>query len=352
MADINSFSIYFMEDTRLRKFDSGLVLSVVKTLIYFRVRAIEPTLIKTQRLLINLRSVNSSSVSLYKIRKILSWLRIKGVIKGDSSTYRWGKNQLKTMVDFSVERSKIVAEKMKIATRAVRILKLVPSIKLIGVCGTVATGNPRKSSDIDLFIVTEKGRIWSTRLWIMLLLEVIGLRKKKYKKAGKICLNHFIANNNLELKFKDLYTALEFASMICLLDRDETLKKLKMKNLWIEEYFPNSGWKEAESSNYWKEKIQGQRIKNSKWKLKNIVSYLKLNNLLISKSFNLLESLAMIFQERRIKRKRRQEKGGQVYWGEDALIFHPKPKSILFRKLYQEELIKQRRVIQGLIKEL
>ena len=352
MADINSFSIYFMEDTRLRKFDSGLVLSVVKTLIYFRVRAIEPTLIKTQRLLINLRSVNSSSVSLYKIRKILSWLRIKGVIKGDSSTYRWGKDQPRTTVDFSVERSKIVAEKMKIATRAVRILKLVPSIKLIGVCGTVATGNPRKSSDIDLFIVTEKGRIWSTRLWIMLLLEVIGLRKKKYKKAGKICLNHFIANNNLELKFKDLYTALEFASMICLLDRDETLKKLKMKNLWIEEYFPNSGWKEAESSNYWKEKIQGQRIVEIGFHPEGDQPLAGKPVSTISRIFNSLESLAMIFQERRIKRKRKQEKGGQVYWGKDALIFHPKPKSILFRKLYQEELIKQRRVIQGLIKEL
>ncbi|MEA3273539.1 MAG: nucleotidyltransferase domain-containing protein [Patescibacteria group bacterium] len=330
-----------MDSIQTRKFDLGLVLSVIKTLIYFKVRAIRPTLVKVQRLLLNLSGIHFSSVSLSKIREILSWLQEKGLIEGEGGIYQWGKDQSNVPVSASVQQSKIVAEKMKIAVRAIRILKLIPAIKLIGVCGTVATGNPRESSDIDLFIVTKAGRIWSTRLWIMVLLEVAGLRKKKYKKAGRICLNYLVADDNLELKFKDLYTALEFVSMICLLDRGNTLRKLKMKNLWIKKYLPNAEWPEIEDLNYWQQKIRGQKIKGSKRRLRKIVV-----------AFNLWEKLAMIFQERRIKRKRKKEKGGQVYWGADALIFHPKPKSILFRELYQQELVKQKRVIQGVLGEV
>lgn len=324
-----------------------MVLNIVKTLIYFKVRGIGLTLVKVQRLLLNLKDTNLPTISLFKLRKILNWLQKEGAVKENDGIYQWDDDSTKTMMNSSVEQGKIVAEKMKIAVRATKILELIPFIKLIGVCGTVATGNPRESSDVDLFIVTKKGRIWLTRLGIMLLLEIFGLRKKKYKKAGRICLNHFIAEDSLELKFKDLYTAMEFVSMICLLDRDNTLQKFKLKNSWIEEYLPNAEWQETKIYNYWQKKIQGQKL-NIETGFQPIIE----TSLKPVSMINLLEGLARIFQERRIKQKRKREKGGQVYWGEDALIFHPKPKSILFRTLYQQKLVEQKQVIQELLGSL
>jgi len=156
----------------------------------------------------------------------------------------------------------------------------------------------------------------------------------------------------LNLKFKDLYTALELASMICLLDRNRMLEKLKLANLWVEKYLPNSKWRDLSIPNYWERKVTKEKKYQLEKKKKYNLFFLKPIVFLLVKIIDFLEISARFFQEKRIKRKRKEEKGGQVYWGNDALIFHPKPKGIFFKNEYKKFLMRQEKTIKNLLGNL
>lgn len=59
----------------------------------------------------------------------------------------------------------------------------------IALTGSEATGSATAESDIDLFIQVRPGRLWLTRFWLTLWLELLGLRRNSRRIAGAICLN-------------------------------------------------------------------------------------------------------------------------------------------------------------------
>ena len=57
-----------------------------------------------------------------------------------------------------------------------------------------------ENSDIDLFIITKNNRIWTSRIFLTLILSLLGQRKTAKKHAGKFCLSFFITENHLRLE--------------------------------------------------------------------------------------------------------------------------------------------------------
>ena len=55
------------------------------------------------------------------------------------------------------------ANKFKRALGFSRIFSVIPYIKMIAVCNTLAYGNSSQAGDIDLFIIAQKNRLWLTR---------------------------------------------------------------------------------------------------------------------------------------------------------------------------------------------
>jgi hypothetical protein len=75
----------------------------------------------------------------------------------------------------------------------------VPFVKMVAVCNNLAYNNPSELSDIDLFIVIKKGRMWTTRLIITLILQFFGVRRHGDRIAGRFCLSFFATDDRLDM---------------------------------------------------------------------------------------------------------------------------------------------------------
>jgi hypothetical protein len=88
-------------------------------------------------------------------------------------------------------------KKFKIAKRAAGILKFIPSIKMIALCNNFYYS---EESDVDFLIITEPARLWLTRFFATIILDILHLRARGKKTADRICLSFYISENNLNLE--------------------------------------------------------------------------------------------------------------------------------------------------------
>ena len=140
-------------------------------------------------------------------------------------------------------KSKISQQYFKKAKLITNTFKFVPWIKLVGISGGLAMENASGGDDIDLFIITSNDRIWISRSLLILVLTILGQRRKaadnKQEAAGKICLNLILQEDALEQKRKDLYIAHEVLQMVPLWQRGETYTKYLDSNSWAFKFLPN-----------------------------------------------------------------------------------------------------------------
>lgn len=135
--------------------------------------------------------------------------------------------------------------KLKIVRKAVRVLNAIPQIKMVAVTGATAMFNARGESDIDLLIVTQKGRLWTTRLACLLALKLFGIPVRRFgenSEKDKLCLNMWLDDSSLTWPENDrnIYTAHEIAQIIPILNKDKTYEIFLNKNKWLKDYWPNS----------------------------------------------------------------------------------------------------------------
>lgn len=138
----------------------------------------------------------------------------------------------------------ISEQKLKIARRAIRIIKSVPFLRAVFVCNTTASEQANDDSDVDLFIVTEKNRIWITRFFITLLLELFRLRRVGKRVKNKVCLSFYVTVENLDLaKWRvadeDVHFAYWLNQMLPVFDSDNYYLKFLQANSWVKSYLPN-----------------------------------------------------------------------------------------------------------------
>ena len=78
------------------------------------------------------------------------------------------------------EREQVSAAKLESAASFANLLtRLVPFIRTIAVTGSVAYGSAEKWDDVDLFIITERNRLWVSTFLMLLqirLYKILGLR--------------------------------------------------------------------------------------------------------------------------------------------------------------------------------
>lgn len=125
----------------------------------------------------------------------------------------------------------------------IAILKILPCIQLVGLSGSCAMEWCTKDDDIDLFVITQKGRMWSARFYCLLIATIMGMRRKRGSvyAPNKVCLNMFFDESNLLIsKYKqNIYTAHEVLQMKPLFAKSDTYDRFLKANQWVFEYFPN-----------------------------------------------------------------------------------------------------------------
>lgn len=125
------------------------------------------------------------------------------------------------------------------------VFKIIPYVRLVAVCNTLALNNTKEKSDIDLFIVTEPNRLFTARLLLTAALHLLGVRRRGSKVTGRFCLSFFAAENHLiagkiAKKPYDIYLAYWLQTLQPIAgDRRVYENLLEQNSAWLKQFFEN-----------------------------------------------------------------------------------------------------------------
>ncbi|KKQ27974.1 MAG: hypothetical protein US42_C0003G0031 [Candidatus Magasanikbacteria bacterium GW2011_GWC2_37_14] len=141
-------------------------------------------------------------------------------------------------------RVKISEQKMKIAVRGIKKIAWVPFVRAVFVCNTIAMGVAEENSDIDVFIIVKKNRIFLARALATLILSLFRIRRTKNKINNRICLSFYVADDQLNLEKvgikDDVYLIYWLNNLIPVYDPEGLHKSVVKANKWVERYLINS----------------------------------------------------------------------------------------------------------------
>lgn len=128
------------------------------------------------------------------------------------------------------------------ARKYIKILQIVPFVKMVCVCNNLAFGLADEESDIDLFVVAKTGRLFIVRIFITLIFNFLGVRRHGDKIHHRFCLSFFVDDNALDLSKiaidNDIYLAYWLKSQMPFINDGVSLRLLK-ENDWAKKYFEN-----------------------------------------------------------------------------------------------------------------
>lgn len=144
-----------------------------------------------------------------------------------------------------LQREKYSQAKLLLATKAAKIISKIPTVKFVGITGALAMNNASKNSDIDLLIITKSGLLWTTRLFVYLLICLFGIQTRRPKnnlQKDMLCLNMWLDEHLLvwDKKDRNIYTAHEIAQIVPLVNKNKVYEKFLWQNRWILNYWPNA----------------------------------------------------------------------------------------------------------------
>ncbi len=183
------------------------------------------------------------------------------------------------------------------------------SVEAIFLSGSLAQGRASKSSDIDFFIIARPGQIWTARFLVFLKLKLHKQISTEKDHAGKICPNHFITSDNLEIEEKDAYSAHLFSQNKPLYDPNNFFVQfVQVNQSWVQRFgesFPPITMK------------QSHILENRKliwWKrwIEVFLRWIQIRKIQSNPDFSL--------------------PGAKIVTSDTELRFHPKPKNKAFRK--------------------
>lgn len=126
---------------------------------------------------------------------------------------------------------------LKKAQRYSFIFSHIPGILCVCIGNSVAMNTAHQDSDIDLFIICKKKRIWTVRICLTFLLTLLWQRKTGKKHAGKFCLSFFITQDAMDLKKiaikNDYYLAYWVKTLIPIVNKNQTFEKFQNINLYV-----------------------------------------------------------------------------------------------------------------------
>jgi predicted nucleotidyltransferase len=130
--------------------------------------------------------------------------------------------------------NKKAAEMIKIAGRVSDILIKFPYVRAIAISGSLSKNFADENSDIDLFIITAKNRLWIARTLMHAFKKLTFLVNKQ----DYFCMNYYIDEQQLEIVEKTIYTAIEVVTLIPL-QGDSMIEQFYAANAWTRDYLPN-----------------------------------------------------------------------------------------------------------------
>ncbi|MBP8591500.1 hypothetical protein KBI33_03515 [Candidatus Shapirobacteria bacterium] len=191
-----------------------------------------------------------------EVKKALEELKKERKIVAKDGFYFLPQNK---KIEERKKKESYAEKKIKKAKKAAQILGFLPGVLLVGLTGNLAMKAAQEEDDIDFLIITRSGWLWRSRFWAIILLEVLGWRRRPNQKkvCNKICLNLFLDENYLALakERQDLYTAHEILQMRPLVNKAGTYQRFLAANFWAASFLPQAfkgrqkEWPKAKAKN-------------------------------------------------------------------------------------------------------
>jgi len=130
---------------------------------------------------------------------------------------------------------------IKKAQKFIKYMQFLPFIRMIGICNSLSFYDADKGSDIDIFIVTEKKRLFIARLFAVIFTHILGIRRHGRKIKGRFCLSFIVTKENLnfdgiKLNEEDIYLLYWIRLMQPVIGKKTYIEFIN-ENAWINSYF-------------------------------------------------------------------------------------------------------------------
>ena len=124
-------------------------------------------------------------------------------------------------------------EQMKIAYRAAKILSRFPYVRGLAISGSLSKNYSSKKTDIDFFIITAANRLWIARTLMHLYKKLTFITRRQHW----FCMNYYVDEAGLEIGEKNIYTAIEIATLVPMRGK-RIISDFLEANAWTKEYLP------------------------------------------------------------------------------------------------------------------
>ena len=288
--------------------------SILATIVYYDVLEKPLTSWEIFKFLINLKHITQEKtevVALEQVLKILDQSKDLSEFISQKNGFYFLKSK-EYLIKKRINKQKLADKKWKKAKKYINFLKLTPFIRSVIVSGSLAINNTKKNSDIDLLIISTSDRIWTCRVFTVIISHLLGKKRNKNITKDRLCLNHYLTDNSLKVKYQSLYNAQTYAHLTTIWEKDKNYKKKKKNNNWIKNFlvfYPNI--KKGYLLSLKSKNFLDYTRKTEEWFLKG-------------KAGNLLELFFKKIQEKRIKKDPlTYAPNGRVVYNNQQLEFHP-----------------------------
>ena len=145
----------------------------------------------------------------YCPERVYSYQEIDKVLKGSDwllnrvghfeGMYGLGNNlEVEQQVAARKRRFLDAVKKQKKACKVVQYISRLPSVRGVAICNSLAYHFTREKSDIDLFVITKSGRVWTARMWAVAPLMLLRQRPGETRK-DPVDISFFISEDALNL---------------------------------------------------------------------------------------------------------------------------------------------------------
>ncbi|EEB82503.1 hypothetical protein [Roseobacter sp. GAI101] len=148
-------------------------------------------------------------------------------------TYYWLKGCRENLTNRRNSEARLQS-RLKQARGVARVLSNMPHVRMVGLSGALAARNSTPGDDLDFFCITEQGKMWRARAWVV----CVRVLDSKTAKLG-VCPNYFVSTKALHMEKHTLYIANELALMVPLYGED-VYRELRAQNLWTDRFLPNA----------------------------------------------------------------------------------------------------------------
>jgi len=217
------------------------------------------------------------------------------------------------------QRAKIMAKQ----------ISMIPFLKTFAMCNVFTLQDSNSLSDMDVFIIAQKNRIWIVRSLTTALTFI--LKKWRHKKyvSNRFCLSFFITNEELDLKSiiqkpYDIYLIYWIALLAPLYGKQEA-EKFFTSNTWISKYLPN-----------WYHRDESDKYTTNSTFFKKTIKHL-FQVILNGKLGNLTEHLAKYLQLRHMSHHTTNPKSSIII-SDTMLKFHNEDRRKNFRSTWERKV--------------